>query len=98
MEDLISKSAYREKLVDYNRHLAAREEKATAEEDYEELNAIQNECRAYFMMLSLLDDMPTTTEEEIRAKAIDEYAERIRGYAFGATEIIDIVAKELKGE
>ena len=31
-------------------------------------------------------------------KAIEEFAERIRGYAFGATEIIDRVAKELKGE
>lgn len=35
---------------------------------------------------------------EIRSKAIQEFAERIRGYAFGATEIIDRVAKELKGE
>lgn len=31
-------------------------------------------------------------------KAIEEFSERIRGYAFGATEIIDRVAKELKGE
>lgn len=32
------------------------------------------------------------------AKAIEEFAERIRGYSFGATEIIDRISTELKGE
>lgn len=62
--DLISRSEFKKKLVDYNRHLIAREEKATEEEDYEELNAICYERRAYFMLLSFLDDMPCAFDVE----------------------------------
>lgn len=111
MGDLISRSEYREKLVDYNRHLAAREEKATAEEDYEELNAINQECRAYWMLLSFLENMPSYDAEvgatKIREMAIDEFAEKLKsetewyshgGYALPAVKIKIIAERLKKGE
>lgn len=49
-------------------------------------------------ILDMINDAPTTTEKEIREQAITEFAERIKPYAFGKTEIIDKIATELKGE
>ena len=87
MEDLISRTEFKEKLVDYNKHLLAREDKARAEEDYEELNAIRQESGAYFMLLSFLNNMPVAysveavvAELEKQAKQYHRRAEEHKGY------------------
>lgn len=51
-------------------------------------------CDSWDCKMQTVEDL----KKEVREKTIEEFAERIRGYAFGATEIIDRVAKELKGE
>lgn len=51
-------------------------------------------CDSWDCKMQTVEDL----KKEVREKAIEEFAERIRGYAFGVTEIIDRVAKELKGE
>ena len=57
-------------------------------------------------VLEVITEQPTTTEAEIRAKAIDEFAERLKakcsvGSVFVGCEIrrmVDKLAEQLKGE
>lgn len=63
----------------------------------------------YVTVKGRLNSLPTTTEAEIRAKAIDEFAEKLKWEfensigvskraVYFANAVIDIVAKELKEE
>ncbi len=67
-------------------------------------------CLDYVCDAEDIQDMPTVTEAEIRAKAIDEFAEKLKKdldikYCFGGIDskfkffdTIDEIAEQLKGE
>jgi len=104
--DLISRSEYKKRLEDYSKHLAVRYDKANKEGDFVEMERVNNECAAYRMLKLMLDDMPTTTEAEIRAKAIGEFAKALKerckrnfmafDYQSVSVSEINRIAEELK--
>lgn len=50
-----------------------------------------------YEIADMIDDMPTVTEAEIRAKAIDEFAEKIRPLLYGMQlKYFDEIAEQLK--
>ena len=97
MAELIDKSELRRQLWERHDYIVSDYAMyADAEETADEICGV----------VSMLDDMPTVTEAEIRAKAIEEFAEKIKSdftftdYFAGMCfkDKIDEIAEQLKGE